>query len=420
MNIILLLKQLWNERKSNTWLFTELLLVFVVLWYIVDWAYVSARTYYEPVGFDIENTYLMRLSVKTDKCSTYNPDTLHSKKAGLDVLEIVNRLRRLPEVEAIAISQNSRPYTGSNSSISLRVDTLSVTMLRRPVTKDFFRVFRYENVDGSGWQKLSETLDKKQLVVSENFLPLRYKGDRTLLNREVSNLDDSTEVYRIGAVTKKVRYNDFWSNYGDRYAAVLITEEEMTDLSPHYIGWVEFSIRVKPGTDAGFAERIMKASDAQYSVGNVFILNIKPYSKIRESFQISSVNEVRTRMWMIAFLLVNIFLGIIGTFWLRTQQRRAELGLRMAMGSTRRGLWTRLNGEGLLLLTIAMLPALIICYTIGHADLTDNWNIDWSILRLLIGAIVTFILMALMIVVGIWYPAWQAMNIQPAEALHEE
>ena len=30
------------------------------------------------------------------------------------------------------------------------------------------------------------------------------------------------------------------------------------------------------------------------------------------------------------------------------------------------------------------------------------------------------LLMALMIIVGIWYPAYKAMQLQPAEALHDE
>ena len=54
-----LLKQIWNERRSNGWLWSELLIVFVVLWYVVDWTYVTARTYYEPVGFDITDTYYL-------------------------------------------------------------------------------------------------------------------------------------------------------------------------------------------------------------------------------------------------------------------------------------------------------------------------------------------------------------------------
>ncbi|EXY30293.1 hypothetical protein M080_7446, partial [Bacteroides fragilis str. 3397 T10] len=34
----------------------------MVLWYVVDWTYVTARTYYEPVGFDITDTYYLELS----------------------------------------------------------------------------------------------------------------------------------------------------------------------------------------------------------------------------------------------------------------------------------------------------------------------------------------------------------------------
>ena len=60
-----LLKQIWNERRSNGWLWSELLIVFVVLWYVVDWTYVTARTYYEPVGFDITDTYYLELSFRT-------------------------------------------------------------------------------------------------------------------------------------------------------------------------------------------------------------------------------------------------------------------------------------------------------------------------------------------------------------------
>ena len=49
-------KQIWNERRVNSWLWAELLIVFVVLWYVVDWGYTNAVTYYEPMGFDITDT----------------------------------------------------------------------------------------------------------------------------------------------------------------------------------------------------------------------------------------------------------------------------------------------------------------------------------------------------------------------------
>ena len=55
---------------------------------------------------------------------------------------------------------------------------------------------------------------------------------------------------------------------------------------------------------------------------------------IREDYNRTNVNQMQTRFWMMGFLLVNILLGIVGTFWFRTQHRRGELGLRVAVGST--------------------------------------------------------------------------------------
>lgn len=42
----LLLKQIYNERHSNIFLWIELLVVFVVFWYVVDLLYVTARVYF--------------------------------------------------------------------------------------------------------------------------------------------------------------------------------------------------------------------------------------------------------------------------------------------------------------------------------------------------------------------------------------
>ena len=51
-----LLKQIWNERRSNAFLWMELFVVFVILWYIVDVVYVTLSIYNLPMGVDIENT----------------------------------------------------------------------------------------------------------------------------------------------------------------------------------------------------------------------------------------------------------------------------------------------------------------------------------------------------------------------------
>ena len=75
-------------------------------------------------------------------------------------------------------------------------------------------------------------------------------------------------------------------------------------------------------------------------------------------------------MAVACFLLANIFLGIIGTFWFRTEYRKGEMGLRMALGSTRRQLNSIMVGEGVLLLVLAFIPSLLISFNIAHMDLS--------------------------------------------------
>lgn len=60
----------------------------------------------------------------------------------------------------------------------------------------------------------------------------------------------------------------------------------------------------------------------------------------------------------------------MGTFWFRTRHRRSEIALRMAMGSSRGRIRWQLLGEGLLLLALASIPALMICSNMVMADVT--------------------------------------------------
>ena len=89
-----LLTQIKNEWRSNLFLLVELLLVFAVLWYIVDWVTVTARVYRAPMGFDTEHCYNLSFSTLTSKSALYNPEL--TVEDNIDaLLEITERLRRL-------------------------------------------------------------------------------------------------------------------------------------------------------------------------------------------------------------------------------------------------------------------------------------------------------------------------------------
>ncbi|NDV81864.1 ABC transporter permease [Bacteroides sp. 51] len=420
--IKLMLKQIWNEKKSNIWLWVELLIVFVALWFIVDWSYVYLHTYNLPKGFNIENTYQLLFNELTPKSASYIPADRKTTTDGDDFLAVVERLRHHPDIEYVCVAQHSSPYNGSNSGGSLRQDTLSIGRLLRRCTPDFFNVFQYQNVDGTGSTSLANAFEEGTIIVPSDLWEDQYPGGKNLLGQEFYQWGDSTKTYRVAAISEPVRYSDFSpnGNWSGRYYAMYFGDSFFAGLKGSDFTYYEVCIRTRPGTSPEFTEDLMKDAPRLYNVGNCYIQSIQSYDDIRYAFQLDDVNALKKRGFIMLFLLVNIFLGIIGTFWYRTQQRRSELGLRIALGSSLPKLNRLLISEGLLLLLLAVIPALVICYNIGNASLSDAWQMEWGMERFIPGVLITLLLMTLMIVVGIWYPAYQAMKIQPAEALHEE
>ena len=120
------------------------------------------------------------------------------------------------------------------------------------------------------------------------------------------------------------------------------------------------------------------------------------------------------------FLLLNVFFGIVGTFWLRTEQRKGETGLRIALGASRFKIGTWLNIEGLMLLYLSMPLLGLLILNISYADLIDTANMPFTWWRLLITAGASLLIVSLMIVIGVTIPARRAMKLDPSTVLKAE
>ena len=410
-----LFTQIRNEWRGNLWLALELLVVSVVLWYIIDMLYCSLATYNEPRGFDTGHCYLIEMGVLTDKSPDYKSGTdWHD-----DILTLAERLRHRPEVEAVSLSQNAYPYNGSNSTDPVQYDTLRSPgwTIRRLVTPDFVRVFRYRGAQGETPEQLAEMLRKGEFLASDN-LYRRYGIRMTsLVGKDFHLFGDTTYSFRLGAALQNVRYSDFQQARSSYSFVYSIEQLDRGFINPDN----ELCVRVKENMDKDFIARLKADSESQYRIGNIYIADIRSFTDIRRSYQQSMMNELRNYTVGMAFLMLNIFLGLLGTFWFRTQQRRSEIALHKAMGATDGAVFGRLMSEGMFLLLMVTVPAVIIDIMLAHFEL-NSWRngttLEWP--RMAFCAAATFILIAAMIDIGIGLPARRAMKVQPAEALHDE
>lgn len=407
-----LLVQIKNEWRNNLWLALELLVVSVVMWFVVDYLYTRTATYLEPRGFDISHCYLIEMGKLTDKSPDYIPNQTDEQEDA-DILELVDRLRRRPEIEAVSLSQNSYPYNGSNSTDLVQYDTLvsGNWTIRRLVTPDFVRVFRYQGTRGETPEQLAGMLEKGEFLASDN-LYRKYGHPLTeFVGKSFRLFGDTIQTYRLGAALKDVRYNDF-EQARDSYTFLYKLDWYDTGL--------ELCVRVRENQDHDFIQRLKTDSEKQFRIGNIFISEIRSFKDIRRNFQQTWSNDLRNYVMGMGFLLLNIFLGLLGTFWFRTQQRRGEVALRMAMGANRKNIFYRLITESLLLLSMSALPAALIAFNIGYTELVDISQMAFTVPRFLIAILLTYLLMAIMIILGVLYPALQSMKVQPAEALRDE
>lgn len=414
-----ILKHIWNQRKSNSWLLSELLLVFVCLWYIVDYFLMILYTFNVPVGFDLSHTYQFQFNAREEGAEGYLTDTEHPASTGDDLWEVMARIRRLPGVEAVSFSRFGLPYNMMDNYLSLRADTTSgseaVACRLYFVSPDYFDVYRIRPASDNQ-AELKDALSARSIVLTEDAAG-RLFPEKDAVGQTVYTSGDN-EAYTIGAVTRAARGSEFGRIRSQVY--IHQSESDVKAFDANMLPWAEISVRVKPDADRGFAETFMTEESNQVELGNLYLQNINSLSNVREDALREGKSDMKTRIFILFFLLLNIFLGIVGTFWFRTRQRQGEMGLRMALGSTRHQLKLTVIGEGILLLSLVFVPAVLICFNIMLADLTAAGLIGNTVLRFVGGILLTYLLIAGMIVAGIWYPSAEAARLEPAEALHYE
>lgn len=412
-------KILWNERKHNIGVWAELLLVAVFMWYIIDNIYVTLDNYYKPLGFDTEHTYLMHLGVLNEKNADFQKEISQEERTTL-LKTILERMQRNPMIEAASLSLVSSPHLGGNRSRTLYKDTLQTQrpVLIRQVSPEFFNVFRYKSENGST-DELIQALERNEPVISPEVEKELFKDGESAVGKYISfEKSDSAKQYRVGAVSTTIRYDNFsnWSSY----FAQKMSNEDLAEIPADYISFLEFCVRVKPAEDYDFINRFRKEMTDQLRLGNFFLRDIQSIPINKKAFQKDNMNELQIRLFVILFLLINIFLGITGIFWFRTQYRKREIGLRISLGDTPSQVLKKYFLEGLLLLTTAMIPVMPIIYMLGKKEILISYLMDFNVSRFFIGFIMTYILLSLMIILGIWFPARKAVKTSPADALRDE
>lgn len=315
-----LLRQIANEWRTNVWLAVELLIVSAVMWWLTDQLWVKYATYHEPLGFDISHCYRISVETLNEKSPDYHPykedDEYFAERN-----ELIRRLETRPEIEAVGLGVNSYFYNPSNSYQPLSIDTLSGHYHKRWVTPGFIRVFRIEGSNGETPEEMAQTLESmpwNSFMADEKLLRRQYKIEsmKPYVGKEFNSGSDSI-LWKLTKTFKTLRYSDYSPGWNMPSVIMPIVGKSMWYAN-------ETVVRVKDNMDRDFAERLMKDAVGNLRVGNTYISAVDSFDTIKENYNRRSTQDMRKTVLWSLFLLLNIFLGVLGTFWFRTSLRTRD------------------------------------------------------------------------------------------------
>jgi hypothetical protein len=430
--------QLWNRRRFNGTILVELVLVFCLVWYMTDYFFVYVCNTRIASHRDLHHTWRLNLALFPENHPDFLPGENTPDALAAHYRRILQTVHSYPGVEAVSVCDQWSPpasgnYTGGGyyreSDTSLVVFGQKISFYPQ---EDFFRVFRHTRNEGRDAASTADFDwgDPQAILISRSVEQQLFPRDdargKVILRRPYHEADSSSLRHVVAGVVDDIKRFHYTR---PQYAFYLpVTLKEAADYRSAVV-----SVRSSASLpDALFRENFGEAMSRSLRVGNFYLKSIAPYTtleaNIARTFGITG--EIRARLYLMVFFLLNILLCTMGTFWYSVNLRRSEVGLRKALGATNAGIRASFLAEGLCLLAAGAAIAMLIeiqligaglTETLGYrSDMPQVYLPDRTWLRFLITNAITAALLAAVILTAVWLPARRAAALPPAEALSAE
>lgn len=414
-----------NEWKENFWLLLELIIVSVAVWYLA--VMMTSRMYgiFQPRGFEYEDVYVATLKrIKPESPLYAQPEdtTIEGryKATADDIRMMMESMRSYPYVEAVGVGANALPYQFNYYGTGYFMvkdsgDTVLFNGNARTVTPDMAEVLRYQSRTGQTHAQMRDALAKGQLLLAPGMaLELTDKNRAALAGQLLHSYYDAKE-FRVGGIVNIVRRSD----YEEAYSGTFILPIDESDDRNLVDNTEAIAIRVKPG----YGSRLMEEfrNNPEFSRRrNLLMRNLRSLETARTVAQWQDNVLLRQYGAGMLCLFIIVFLGLLGTFWFRVQQRVGEIAIRKVAGARSRDIFRRMMSESLILVAFATLIAWALDAAMIYFDLVAIYDWKKYVAVLVLCALAVLVMLVLAVAAGVCLPARRAMGIEPAIALKSE
>ncbi len=433
--IRLIFKQLWNQRKMNTWIFLEIVIAGVFLWYTVDTAFVTEAVKLIPNGYEEEGMYQVELDGYRPNHKLFDKEVMNKEHRIETLQRMMVQVRTLPEVQSFYLaSRATHPNNTSWSGGQFFPDTLSMAEHKYQHAQ-WYEVYDGEGSDflqtmglkdaqtGEELSMMKEEQIPNRCYISEDFAKNMF-GIVNPIHQKV--YENRQTVYTVKGVFERVKTIEFKLPY----ALIVKCTQDMLINSPMLV------VRLKKGVDGEqFAARFMKEVAPTMKGSNLYVADVKSMASLRNEYgKITNVyNRQRLQYALIGFTLLCIFLGMVGTFSIRTNARRQEIGLMRSLGASMLTIVKQFFCESWLLVTAGFILSLICLANLlvmgngmtqpqGGYETSSNasyWMFE-EVPHFLTVTVLTYVLLLAISWIGTYIPVQKAVKVLPADALRDE
>ena len=394
-----LFKLIWNKKKQNALLITEMFISFIVMFAVFTLVVFCYKNYKQPMGFDYEDVWAINFT---------SPENIKNNDSALIFHDALKRsMMALGQIEEISFCSSNLPFSMSHMNNMINYSTRKSVMTDNYYTEETYKDVLNMHVLEGRWFNKADDASRYTPVVITKKLKGELFGNENALGKVLGEMqidkERSTNRFRVIGVVDDIK---------DKGSYQALDNGMYIKMDSTWLNWAgNMVIKVKPGTDAAFESKLFKTlSNAIGTSIEIEHLDKKLVSK----------NKVMLVPMIIAFivagfLIINVALGLFGVLWYNINKRKGEIGLRRAVGATGNSVSKQLVGEVLVLSTISLVLG---CFFAVQFPLMNVFDLPAGIYLIAIAMAVAFIY-ALVTVCAL-YPGKQAAAIYPAVALHEE
>lgn len=424
-------KSIFGKNTRSMALLIEIVIVTVIGWIVIEPVAVDTTTALIPAGYDFDRLVMVTIARLDSESPDFDQSENKDDKEGL-FSHLLNMARQRQGVENATYAYYQSFEMDGRSSNSSRADSsysakgiedryFNMTCIEYMPKTEFFATFGIKDANGKPFQEPDN--DGNRYIISNSVAKAVYP-DSTAIGRELFAPSEWRPASTVVGVTQDVPYNKGDGRIGTYYAA------------RDWNGWtLPYAIVMRLGEGVNpraFIEKLT-ADLSQYRSGNLYLTHPIYMSDKRDEI-FSEKQRALTQKWIIvAFFLINVLLGVAGTFYVQCKTRIPDAGVMRSFGATRRRIVCNIVGEALVTTAIGWLigSAIYLIYLKYQgfpmeSDATEViryirpvWH-DTKLGRYsVIGGIILLLLLATS-ALGAWLPARKVGRVPIVDSLRDE